>query len=69
MEKLTMRLGGMHLTMAYIKSIGKLYGDWGLLSMLTDSDVYTPTTARPMLEGKQVSRGNKNMKLVLEVLY
>ena len=67
--KVTMRLGGMHLNMAYIASIGKLYGDGGLLSMLVDSDVYAPATARLMLEGKQVSRGNRGMKLVLEALY
>ena len=67
--KVTMRLGGMHLNMAYIASIGKLYVDGGLLSMLVDSDVYAPATARLMLEGKQVSRGNRGMKLVLEALY
>ena len=32
--KATMRLGGMHLNMAYISSIRKLYGDGVLLSML-----------------------------------
>ena len=64
-----MRLGGMHLNMAYISSIRKLYGDGGLLSMLVDSDVYAPPTARLMLEGKQVSRGNRSMKLMLEALY
>ena len=67
--KVTMRLGGMHLHMAYIASIGKLYRDGGLLSMLVDSDVYAPATARLMLEGKQVSRGNRGMKLMLEALY
>jgi len=67
--KLTMRLGGMHLTMSFVASIGKLYGDGGLLSMLVDSDVYAPTTAKLVLQGKQVSRGNRAMKLVLEALY
>ena len=66
--KITMRLGGMHLTMAYVASIGKLYGDGDLLSMLVDSDVYATATARLILEGKQVSRGNRSMKLVLEAL-
>ena len=33
--------------------------------MLVDSDVYAPATARLMLEGKQVSRGNRGMKLML----
>ena len=67
--KVTMRLGGMHFNMAYIASIGKFYGDGGLLSMLVNSDVYAPVTARLMLEGKQVSRGNRGMKLMLEALY
>ena len=62
-------IGGMHLNMAYIASVRKLYGDGGLQSMLVDSDVYAPATARLMLEGKQVSRGNRGMKLMLEALY
>ena len=49
----------MLLNMAYIASIWKLYGNGGLLSMLVDSDVYAPATARLMLEGKQVSRGSR----------
>ena len=53
--KVTMRLGGMHLNMAYMASIWKPYGYGSLLSMLVDSDVYAPATAIPMLEGKQVS--------------
>ena len=30
-RKLTMRLGEMHLSMAFIAAIGKLFGDGGLL--------------------------------------
>ena len=69
--KVTMRLGGMHFNMAYMASIGKLYGDGGLLSILVNSDVYAPVTAILMLEGKQVSRGNRlrGMKLMLDTLY
>ena len=37
--------------------------------MLVNSDVYAPVTARLILEGKQVSRGNRGMKLMLEALY
>ena len=36
--KITMRLGGMHITMAYLASIGKLYGDGGLFDILTESE-------------------------------
>ena len=59
----------MHLNMGYIASIGKLYGDGGLLSMLVDSDVWALGTARLMLEGKQVPRGSRGMKLMLDALY
>ena len=38
--KVTMRLGGMHLAMAFIASIGKLYGDGGLQDILTSSETY-----------------------------
>ena len=37
--------------------------------MLVDSDVYAPATASLMIEGKEVSRGNRGMKLMLEALY
>ena len=37
--------------------------------MLVDSYVYAPATARLVIEGKQVSRGNRGMKLMLEALY
>jgi hypothetical protein len=44
--KVTMRIGGMHLTMAYLAALGKLYGDGGLLAMLTESSVYAEASAR-----------------------
>ncbi len=44
-----MRLGGMHITMAYLASIGKLFGDGGLFDILTESDVYAEGTARQLL--------------------
>ncbi len=66
--KVTMRLGGMHFLMAFIASIGKLFGDVGLLQLLTETDVYTDATARQMLEGKQLNRAVRGIKLVLEAL-
>ena len=55
-NRVTMCLGGMHLTMAYIASIGYLLGDGGLLSIWGESDIYAEATARQMLQGKQYSR-------------
>ena len=36
-----------------LASIGKLYGDGGNMSILVDSDVYAPASARLRLEWKQ----------------
>ena len=66
--KVTMRLGGMHLNMALLASLGTLYGDGGLLQLLTDSEVYAEATARQMLQGKQYARGIRGIKLILEAL-
>ena len=67
--KVTMRIGGMHLTMAFLASLGTLFGDGGLLHLLCDSDVYATETARKMLQGKQYSRGVRGLKLVHEALF
>jgi hypothetical protein len=66
--RVTMRLGGMHLTMSFIASIGKLFGDGGLQHMLTASDVYADGTASSMLQGKQYDRGLRGIRLVHEAL-
>ena len=66
--KVTMRIGRMHLNMALLASLGTLYGDGGLLQLLTDSEVYAEATARQMLQGKQYARGVRGIKLILEAL-
>lgn len=66
--KVTMRLGGMHLTMAFIAAIGKLFGDGGLWGLLTGTGVYAEATARQMLQGKQYDRGIRGIQLVTEAL-
>lgn len=55
--------------MAYLASIGKLYGDGGLFDILTESDVYAEGTARQMLHGKQLARGVRSIKLTSEALF
>jgi hypothetical protein len=40
--KVSMRFGGMHMTIAFLASV---YGDAGLLSLLIDSNVYAEATA------------------------
>ena len=48
--RVTMRLGGMHLTMTFIASIGKLFSDGGLHNMLTLSEVYADASVSLMLQ-------------------
>lgn len=64
-----MRFGGMDITMAYLASIGKLYGDGGLLSILIKSEMYGENSTWQMLQGKQLSRVVRSMKLIQEALF
>ncbi|KAK1904701.1 Beta-glucanase [Dissostichus eleginoides] len=67
--KITMRIGGMHVTMAFLASIGKVYADGGLFDMITESGVYADATAQQMLQGKQLTRGVRSIKVVSEALF
>lgn len=64
----TMLLGVMHLIMAFLASIGKLYGDGGFMNMLTSSGVYATATAQLMVQGKHYARGIRGMKVVHETM-
>ncbi|KAK9958556.1 hypothetical protein ABG768_010669, partial [Culter alburnus] len=46
-----------------------LYGDGGLFDILTESDVYAEGTARQLLQGKQLARGVRSIKLASEALF
>jgi len=67
--RVTMRLGGMHVTMAFIASIGKLFSDGGLHNMLTVPEVYADASVSLMLQGKQYARGLRGIRLVHEALF
>ena len=67
--KVTMRMGGMHITMAFLASIGKVFADGGLFDIITESGVYAEASARQMLQGKQLARGVRCIKLVSEALF
>lgn len=66
--KVTLQLGGMHLAMSFIASIGYLYKDGGLTSMLVESDIYAQNTCKQILEGKQYSRGIRALTLCADAL-
>ena len=54
--------------MTFLACLGKIFGDRGLLSILSDSQVYAEATARLLIQGKHYSRGVRAMKLVQEAL-
>ena len=66
--KVMMRLGAMHLIMAFLASIGKIFGDGGLQNILTSSDVYAAATVNQMLQGKQYARAIRGVRLAHEAL-
>ena len=66
--KVTMRLGGMHLIMAFLASIGNIFGDDGLHDILVSSDVYASATANQMLQGKHNARAIRGIRLAHEAL-
>jgi len=53
---------------SFIGSIGKLFGDGGLIQILTGSEVYADATVSSMLQGKQYSRGLRGIRLAHEAL-
>ena len=66
--KMTMRLGAVHLIMAFLARIGKIFGDGGLQNILTSSDLYAVATVNQMLQGKQYARAIRGVRLAHEAL-
>jgi len=67
-NKVTMRLVVMHLIMAFLASIGKLYGDGGYQAWLTSSGLYAPASAQLMVQGKHYAHSIRGVKLVHEAM-
>ena len=63
--KVTMQLGGMHHLMAFIGSVGKLFGDGVVHQLLVMTGVCADATARLMLQGKLLARAVRGIKLIL----
>jgi len=63
-----MTLGRMHLIMAFLASIGNIFGDGGLHDILVSSEVYVSTTANQMLQGKQYASAIRGIRLAHEAL-
>lgn len=66
--KVTLQLGGMHLTMAFIASIGYIFADGGLISMFVETDVFAENSCRQMLDGKQYYRAIRGLTLAADAM-
>ena len=64
-----MRLGRMHLDIAFIASLGNLFGNGGLLSLLVETKIFSQATASEILQGKQYARGMRVIEISQETMY
>lgn len=54
--------------MAFIASIGYIFGDGGLTSILVETDIFAENSCRLMLEGKQYSRAIRGLTLAADAM-
>lgn len=62
------RLGGFHILLNFLGTVGKMCASAGLPQLITESSIYSETTTNSVIKGKQFSRGVHIHKLVHETL-
>ena len=67
-DSMVIRLGGFHILMNYLGTIGKMVAGSGVAELLIDSGLYSEATTTSILKGKQYNRGVRAHKLMLEAL-
>ena len=60
--------GGMHLVICTVSGIGHLYGDAGLRSLVSESEVFAAGSDHKILTDKDFGRALYGLKLVGEAL-
>lgn len=68
-KHITMRLGTMHFIMALMASVGNIFGDGGLQALMVNSGILAEGSARQVLAGKNLNRGIRSFKLILQSLF
>lgn len=68
-RNVVVRLGGFHVALNFLKTIGQHFKHSGLSEVLHESGVYTELTANKILEGKSWNRAVRAHKLMLESLW
>ncbi|KAL2102045.1 hypothetical protein ACEWY4_003806 [Coilia grayii] len=67
-ERIVLRLGELHTTMAYLSCIGKLYADAGLQDILIESELVAVGSIDGVISGHHYNRSIRAHKLLTEAL-
>ena len=67
-QNLVICLGGVHIALNYLASIGKMFQESGLEDVFIESGLYGSSSAMALLQGKSYNKGIKGHKLIMEVL-
>lgn len=66
---LIVRLGGLHISLNFLKVIGQHMEGSGLLQLWTDTGILGPRAAEQAMTGKHYSRGMRAHKLTIEAMW
>ena len=67
-EDMVVRMGGFHIMLNYLGTIGKMVADAGVHELLVDAGLYSDATTGSILKGKQYKRAIRAHKLLREAL-
>lgn len=67
-EDMVVRMGGFHIMLNYLGTIGKMIADAGVHELLVDAGLYSDVTIGSILKGKQYKRAIRAHKLLREAL-
>ena len=62
------RMGGFHILLNFMGTIGKMMDGSGIIEWLTESGLYSEATSISIMKGKQYNRGVRAHKLLREAL-
>ena len=68
-ELLIPRLGGLHMSMNFMKAIGQQFQSSGLLELWTESDLLGEKTAAKVLAGKDYEKGMRAHKITFQAMW
>jgi hypothetical protein len=63
------RLGGFHIGLNFLKTVGKHFRDSGLAEAMYESKVYSETTVNKIMDGKSWNRAVRAHKLMTEAFW